>query len=384
MKKIINYLHLDKVGWIELYFSSLLIMSPYRFLGIELQIPLWIILFVILISRHKSRNLNYYRPLITLVSFILIHDVIWFFLTGSSIYGLIMKLITLGCMIMSLGVFNFDRFRGAINLISLISICGLLYQWSIISAGGEVRPLELPFLDLPDNRLDFSIRPSSFFMEPAAYVAFMYVPIYLSLIERKYLWSVVLILSVFLTTSTTGIVTTFIILFVYVATQKNNLKVRAMTIALGVCMGGALLHFEEFQTGITKLEETDVEKTERISQGPYIVSTMNTSELCIGTLSNGAYEYCIKEGRAPYVFYKDESVYMSTIWMIIFMYGILGLFFYLFFYYKLMRDCKKLIPLVVCLFVVMFSASYGLGMYFVYYSISLILLKSTINEDNAI
>ena len=112
---------------------------------------------------------------------------------------------------------------------------GLLYQWGLIAAGGEVRPIQLPFLDMGESRLEtFSVRPSSFFMEPAAYVAFMYLPLAFSLIERKFIWTAAIILSEFLTTSTTGLLTSFIVLIVYVFTQKVNFKIRFFTVAMGV------------------------------------------------------------------------------------------------------------------------------------------------------
>ena len=67
---------------------------------------------------------------------------------------------------------------------------------------------------------------------------------------------------------------------------------------------------------------------------------------------------------------------MSTSWMLILKYGIIGLFLYLMFYYKIARNNRETLPLVVCLFTVMFSSSYGVGMTFIYTSIALLMIMN--------
>ena len=135
----------------------------------------------------------------------------------------------------------------------------------------------------------------------------------------------------------------------------------------------ALANVEAFQTGVNKLEDTDVETNMRLSQGPYVVSTMKPVEMIAGAAYHNAYDYC-SDGRAPMVvFYKDE-VYMSTVWMVILKYGFIGLLLYLAFYFNVARLNRETIPLVVCLGAVMFSSGYGFGGTFVYTSIPLLLM----------
>lgn len=287
-----------------------------------------------------------------------------------------MQILYFGCMFMAIKVFNVEKLKGSLNLVAIISMIGLFYQWGIIAGGEEVRPIQIPFLEMSQNRLEtFSIRPSSFFMEPAAYVAFMYIPLAFSLIERKFVWTVVIILSEFLTTSTTGLLTSFIMLIVYVFTQKVSFKIRLLTILMGVGIVFALTYFEVFQTSINKLENTDMETNMRLAQGPYVVSTMRSEEMIFGAPYHNAYEYCL-DGRASNVVFYKEEVYMSTTWMLILKYGFIGLFLYLMFYYKIARNNRETLPLVVCLFTVMFSSSYGVGMTFIYTSIALLMIMN--------
>lgn len=379
-RKIIDYLNLRQAGGLELFFALLMILSAYSFVGIPLQVVLWVGLFALLFFKQNKRQIPMFKPLVALAVFVLVHDFIYLFIAKGNLNAYIMQIFYFGSIFMAAKVFDIEKLKGSLNLVALISMVGLLYQWGLIAAGGEVRPIQLPFLDMGENRLEtFSVRPSSFFMEPAAYVAFMYLPLAFSLIERKFVWTAAIVLSEFLTTSTTGLLTSFIVLIVYVFTQKVNFKIKFFTVAMGVAMLFALTNVEAFQTGVNKLEDTDVETNMRLAQGPYIVSTMEPLEMVAGAAYHNAYDYCMA-GRAPMVVFYKEEVYMSTTWMIVLKYGFIGLFLYLLVYYKIGRGNREIIPLIICLVATMFSSGYGLGINYVYTSIGLMLMYSNYQE----
>lgn len=372
--KLLDYLNLRQIGGIELFFSSLLILSAYSFNGIPLQVVLWIGLFFLLLINKKKKKLKAFWPLVLLSIYILCHDFIFLFIANGNLNAFVMQIVYFGCMFMAVKVFNIDKLKGALNLIAVISMLGLLYQWGIIVAGEGVRPIQIPLLDMGEKRLEtFTTRPSSFFMEPAAYVAFMYIPLLFSLIDRKYIWAGIIILSEFLTTSTTGLLTSFIILIVYIFTQKVSFRMRLTTILLGCGMLFSLIHFEAFNSSTQKLDNTDVETNLRLSQGPYVVGTMQSDEMIFGVPYSSAYDYC-RTGRAPNVVLYDHEVFMSTLWKMILIYGFVGLFIYLLFYYKIAKGNRETIPLIVCLIAVMFSSGYGVGLTFIYLGIPLLML----------
>lgn len=373
ISKILDYLNIRQAGGIELFFSTLLIFSAYSFNGIPLQVVLWCLLFVLLLTKKKCKR-NVFRPLVILFVYILIHDFIYLFIANGNVNAFIMQIVYFGCMIMAINVFDINKLKGSLNVIAIISLIGLLYQWGIIAAGGGVHPIEIPFLDMEKNRLEsFSVRPSSFFMEPAAYVEFMYIPLMFSLIDKKFIWTAIIIISEFLTTSTTGLLTSFIMLIAYIFTQKVSIKIRLFTLLLGGAMLFSLTHVEAFKGSTEKLDNTDVETNVRLTQGPYVVSTMNREEIICGAPYSSAYQYC-SSGRAPYVVYYGKEVYMSTTWRLILIYGFIGLYLYLLFYYKIIRENRETIPLVACLIVIMFSSGFGVGLSFVYSGIPLLLL----------
>lgn len=371
--KILDYLNIRQAGGIELYFATLLIFSAYSFNGIPLQVILWCLLLVFLLTKKNCKK-NVFRPLAILAVYILIHDFVYLFVANGNVNAFIMQIVYFGCMIMAINVFDINKLKGSLNVIAIISMIGLLYQWGIIAAGGGVHPIEIPFLDMEKNRLEsFSVRPSSFFMEPAAYVEFMYIPLMFSLIDKKFIWTAIIIISEFLTTSTTGLLTSFIMLIAYIFTQKMSIKIRLFTLLLGGAMLFSLTHVEAFKGSIEKLDNTDVETNVRLTQGPYVVSTMNREEIICGAPYSSAYQYC-SSGRAPYVMYYGKEVYMSTTWRLILKYGFIGLYLYLLFYYKIIRENRETIPLVACLIVIMFSSGFGVGLSFVYSGIPLLLL----------
>lgn len=373
--RIVDYLNLRDAGTFELFYASIFILSAYSLNGIPLSAVLWVLFAVFLAFKTKQDNNPSYKPLIYLSVYCILHEFVYLFIANGNFNAFILQIVYFWCIYKASSALDEKKLKGAINWIALISIGGLIYQWGIIASGGEVIPIELPFLEMSENRLEhFSIRPSSFFMEPAAYVAFMYIPLAFSLREKKFLWTIIIILSEFLTTSTTGILTSFIILIVYILTQNVSIKLRFITIAVGVSMFYVLTNIELFHTGLSKLEETNTESNVRLTQGPYIVSTMRQDEYVFGAAYHNAYAYCL-DGRAPNVVFYKEEVYMSTFWMIILKYGIIGLLLYIYFYLKLVQNKRELLPLVSCLIAVMFSASYGVGMTFVYTSIPLLMMK---------
>jgi hypothetical protein len=248
-----------------------------------------------------------------------------------------------------------------------------VYQLGIILTGGAVHPIEIPGLQLSEGRLGvLSTRPSSFFMEPAAYTTYMYAPLVLSLINRKYWWSVVLTVSMLLTTSTTAIFTSFVILGVYAFTQGlfKRRSILIIVLAAGILYG--FTHMSIFNVSMTKLEETDLETNVRIQQGPEIVSSMHGNELIFGAPYGSLIEYYYS-GRVQNkeIWVHGESIYISTTWELIFCFGIIGLLLYVNIYYRLLKRRRILLPYIICLIVTMFTASMFIGVVYIY---SLIVL----------
>lgn len=360
-KRLVEYLHLKDVGFIEFVFAIIPVLSGYSLGSIPMSFLIWLLLiFIVFVKKGKLRAKNF-MPLTIFIVYWVLHEFAIMLVDDVNFIGFLQQLIWFGAVFVLFPVLNLHKLKGAINWVALISMVGILYQWGIISAGGVVTPLGIPGLTMPEVRIEGAdVRPCSFFMEPASYVAFMICPLALALTEKKHVWSVIIILSIFLTTSTTGLILSFIMLVMSLFGQKMKTGSIIGVIVIGVGLFYALTHLSAFEYGVNKLENTDVETNVRLSQGPYIVSTMHANEYIFGAPYSTPYAYC-KSGRATEVHFYGENVFMSTIWQLILLYGLVGLSLYLYIYWKIIKINRMSLPLVVCLVTAMVSSSYALG-----------------------
>ena len=377
-----RYLNLTKIGIVELIFSLTLFLSGFRLSNIPMTIIAWGILILIVFFRERKINIWDFKPLSIFIIYWIIHEL--FIILVDNLNANLNLYVEQSILFISFYFLypslNLEKLRGSLNWVSLISIAGLLYQWGIITSGGGVHPLEIPGLSMSDYRLEtLTFRPSSFFMEPAAYVAFMICPLALALIDKKYSWAIILILSMFLTTSTTGFVLSFIMLGMSLLSKRLNRASALALIIIGLGLYYALTHFDAFERGVEKYENTEIETTVRLSQGPRIVSSMEPYEYFFGVPYCSVYSYC-KDRNVKGVIYYGKYVYMSSFWMLLLRFGFAGLILYFYIYYKIIRTSRLTIPLTTCLFAVMFSSSYTIGSTFIF--TLLFLLTICKYEDN--
>lgn len=385
LSRIINipsYLNLTNIGIVEFLFSLALLLGGFNLGGIPMSFFIWGSIILIIFFRSKHLKIENYPPITLFFVYWIFHElIVIFFDANVNLNGYVEQLLLFVSFYFLYPYLNLNKLRGSLNWIAIIVIMGLLYQWSIISRGGSVHPLEIPGLSMSDNRLEsLTIRPSSFFMEPAAYVAFMLCPLALALLDKKYIWVIIIILSIFLTTSTTGLILSFVILMMsLIIARVNKLSIFVMLIS-GFGLYYTLTHSDAFKTGVQKYENTDIETTIRLVQGPKVVKTMELYEYAFGAPYSSAYNYC-KDRNVKRIVYYGNSVYMSTFWLLILRFGIAGLLLYLYIYYKIIQSSRLTIPLSTCLLAVMFSSSYALGATYIF---SLLFLLTICRYEESI
>lgn len=382
-KNIVNYLHLKEVGFLEMTFALTPMLSGFSFMGQPLSFWMWVVLITIIFLRRRHNRFKNFIPLTIFIIYWSFHELCIMLVDDVNIAGVVAQILVFSSVYFLFPNLDAKKLRGCMNWVAILAMAGLLYQWTFILRGQGVHPLELPGLPRSEFFLEkISLRPSSFFNEPAAYVAFMICPLAISLIERKFLWAVAIILSIFLTTSTTGLVLSFILLGASLFVQ-NKVKMRT---SLGILLIGgglffALTHFSVFRLGVVKVENTDTSTNVRLSQAPYIVSTMYSSEYLFGAPYSTPYNYC-KSGRAPGVIYYGNTVYMSTFWSMILLYGVIGLILFLNIYYKLFKSSKVTWPLLACLMATMFSDPDGIQGGYIYKLIFMLVLATNDRNTN--
>lgn len=373
---IFNYLNLNKIGVLELAFALTPILMGFKLGPLPLSVLMWPLLILLSVIKAKGIKTKDFRPLTVFVVYWLVHQLIMMLISDVNANTIISQLLYFVAVYFLYPTLDSEKLRGALNWVAIISIIGLLYQWVDIARGNLVHPIEIPGLTIEaENRLEtLSLRPSSFYMEPAAYVAFMICPLAFALIDKKYLWAGLIIFSMFLTTSTTGIALSFIILFVSLFSGR---KFRFSSLIIVLLLGGAMIYalgtFEAFEGGIEKLENTEASTNIRLSQGPRVVGSMHPEEYIFGVPYSSAYNYC-RAGRYTDVLYYGESVYMSTFWDMILCYGIVGLVLYLLIYVRLFKMSRLIWPILIGLCATLFSDPDGIKSNFVYKLIFMLVI----------
>lgn len=369
-----KYLNLGNVGVLELLFALTPLLSGYGLGNIPMSVLMWVVLLVVIFLQHGRLTLKNFMPLTFFAIYWVVHSIVIMIYDDVNMNGFIAQLLYFFAVYALYPNMDLKKLKGSLNWVAIIAMAGLLYQWTFILRGEMVHPLEIPGLEMSEERIEhLTLRPSSFFMEPAAYVGFMVCPLALTLLERKFIWAGVLILSIYLTTSTTGLVGSFIMLGASLIRKERNLKSYLWNAIMGGLLIYSLFNFDVFEYGVTKFENTDTETNVRLVQGRYVVSTMRPNEYYFGAPYSTVYNYSLA-GRAPNVIYYGKTVYMSTFWLMILLYGVIGLLLYLNIYLQILRKDWRTLPLVAFLCAVMFSSGYAIGSSFIYTLIVLLMI----------
>lgn len=363
MFKIADYLHLKDIGWLEMLFALYPILSAYSWGIVPLQLVMPLILILIAMKRcrgHFQKN-RIYKPILIFLGFYIAHEIIWLFVMSSVqfyfINATISGIICLGSINIIFPAINKKKLIGSIYFVAILSILGLLYHVLLIRMGGSVEPLKLPLMGFDFTRLDeLGDRPSSFYMEPQAFVSFMLVPLFLALKENKLLWAGIIIISLFLSTSSTGIAISFLLLLFYVFTQKDKLWLKTLIIIGGVGLASLLVRSSFFEVGMSKMINTNIELNERLVNGPFVVQEMNPSDLVLGIRYANPYDY-YRAGNVsnPFVTVSDNGMFVSSFWLVIIRFGIIGLLLYLNIFFKIINNYRDILPFILCIFVELFS-----------------------------
>ncbi|MFR4303426.1 MAG: hypothetical protein ACLT4H_07030 [Bacteroides thetaiotaomicron] len=380
MKRIISYLHLKEVGVFELLFVMYPILSGYRYGNIPMLLVILLLLDVVAIYKGRLRVRFDAKYLKLAAFFVVFHETI-LFVTMKSIPSYFVNLY-ISYIVIFLSIYlvapmlNYRKLIGSFSWIAIISIGGLLYQYMILLGGGSVTPIPLPFLPALDEGTrvySFLNRPSSFFWEPQSFCSFMFVPLFLALYEKKMMWAIVITVSMFLSGSTTGIIISLLMLGVSVFSSDVNKTYKFLFVLFGVAMVYLLFNSSLFEAGVSKMEDTTFEENSRLFNGVTLVLRMPFINWITGVnYANVADYYFSGEVGSAFLLEKFDTIYMSTIWMILIKYGLIGTFLYVMTIVGPIKQCRSIYIYAIAIVVTMFSnpdyigAMYAFEMIFIY------------------
>lgn len=385
MKKLFKYLEIEDIGFLELMVALLPILVAYQFGPLPFGTILELFVICLALQRKVTiSNNSFLNPLKFLLIIIILHEIILYFMVGSSSPYMLNNIIQLALnLIFIITVtprLNFNKFKSCIMLIAVISAAGLVYQFLTLQAGGQIMPLAIPFLSsgLPVDRMTFgATRPMSFFMEPSAFFTFMIVPCFYLLNQKRYDLAAGVLFVMLLSGSTNAIVLGFLLFAVYALTQNISKKYRIVIVGVICAMVYLLFNMSIFETGVDKMNNTEFDTSVRMSNGYYMFKGSDISEMILGVPYPSINEYCLAKNLQ--VVYYGDMVYSTTFWIMLVKFGIILSFAYLLVLYKMIKDCKRIAPYVVCLFVALFSQS--LTFYTIVYVFQMISIYSFMGNN---
>lgn len=360
MNSLINRLHLKKVGLLEILFAMYPILMGYQYGSVPCSLLFLIIMDALALAKKKRIRNN--KTMLFLTVFVLLHEFVLFFTLPSVPSSFVNLVIGFAITLLSIPIItsaiDYDKIVGSINWVTIICIIGLVFQFMELQISGSVTALKVPFmpaLDQESRLFEESFRPSSFFWEPQSYCSFMFVPLFIALLDKNYIWSVVIIISMFLSGSTTGIIMSGVILILFVFTQEAGFKSKVMMIIAGVGLGVLLFTSSLFTKGVEKMENVNYEENSRLYNGPALVINMPIEDLILGGNAADVSDYYASGAAGSgYLLEKYDKVYVSTFWEVIVKFGIIGLVLYMAVYIYPIRKNKATLlymgPLIVALF----------------------------------
>lgn len=376
-ESVLDFLGITKIGFFEIVFALYLILAGYSYGSFRLDF--YTLLFLDIIALCKGYKFDW-KPkiLFYLVLYVIIHEIVLYFVFTdhppyllNSIFAYIVTLLSIFIIFKTL---REEEFKSALYLVGIISAIGLFYHFYQLLSGQFVVPIRLPFMPEPAQTSRFfemGLRPKSFYGEPEACITFLLVPLYLSLKERKFFLTFFFFFSIFLSTSTTGILLSSVTVFVYSLTQKSKWYIRGLCIIMIFVMVYLLLNGNAFSGGLEKIQNTNVEENNRLVAGLNFLKQMDPSYWLFGIPFANAFDCAIATHMNTDGLYIDLSneLFVSTFWNVIIKLGIVGITFYLLMYRYFLKSSRVLWPYIIPCMVGMFAQGSFFGAVFIFQTV---------------
>lgn len=373
-----SYLRIREWSLLETLLAFYPIISGWRLGPFPLYLLFAVIMDLVAYSRYGLNLGGTSKKVKILFWFIMLHCLVWLFVVpdASSTYlnswlGIV---ITMGSIFFVAPVIDYEKLKKPLFVFAFIVSFGLIFQLVQLARGIPIHQLTIPPFaptrDVDVIRSVDALRPSSFLQEPAAFAQYLYPPLFIALLNRRYILSAFLIVMALLSTSTTALVICplMIVGFLLVGSIKLKWKVAIAICAVGI--GVFVARTDLFDATLLKAEETELSENERTSIGLTILPQLEPQEIAFGIpYQNVSDMYAT--GRlsvSTFFWYEDgrARIFVPTFWNILFLYGVIGLLLYLLVFWEIFRKSRLLFPYLVTVFARMFSDPTGLGATFMF------------------
>ena len=348
----------------ELLIPIYVIISQYTFKNGGISIGFYCLLALTIFYLIRNREISLFLPLILLISYMFLNDVLksvsvmlnfalWFQYIIIFIFLLLIK-----------GKLNEDNLYKIWKYVGVFAMVGLFYQsYQVFVQGIDVGIIKvLPFSSSAETFSMLYNRPHSIFLEPALYSTWILPLLYMSLKRKKYLFSFIITVSIFLTTSTIGLIMG-LILWIYYLALDHDIKFKyKMMISVELVVLVLLLFYSPiFSATINKLSNEDIGNSVRTASGWKIYYQLSGSEKTIGILSNDLRDYLLRNIDLGLIGLNASASFLGFVNSLSYAaikYGDIGLILYIYLFYSIWKNGKKdLWPYLLLCFLSTFGQS---------------------------
>ena len=351
---------IKKMGGIELLFSLYPILQYYSY-GVANSGDYLIVILALYIFFIKKKYPMPYKPIILLVSFILLHEVILSFylftLPNYFINNTFMTILRWVLILFIVPGLNEKKLYDTCIVVTWICMGGLLYHFvCMYFLDISITPLRLPFmpsLDETARYLKEIHRPSSFFPESAAYTSYMMVILAWCLYRRNILMGIIITFTVLLSTSSNGFFQTILIWSFYLLlspTLKLKYKILMPFVAIGIVY--LVVHSALFEVGIQKIQNTNFEDNVRVTAGFNVYKELPWEHQLLGINEANPLDYIKINPNILYpnflisINLTENTLFLPRFWSNIIKFGVIGIILYLYVFLFLYSKCKELRPYI--------------------------------------
>ncbi len=362
-----------KFGGLETIVVLYPILKQYE--GPGLSIGDWLLLFAGIRCYYKPNPIQECLPLRWFIIYVVIHEFVVAAVGGSApsymINATIDKLLPLVLIMVIAPCLDYQKVKCGFYIVGFVCMAGLLYHIvNFFLFGKTVTPITLPFMKMSammnEEYVDkIKIRPVSFFVEPAAYAAYMLFPLAITFIEKNLKYAMLISLFTLLSTSSNGYFQTAAMWFVFLSfDERVKRKYKILSFFLIIAIAFWVMNSELFALGINKISNTDFEDDVRVSAGYYVYMNMPFLEKILGVIAANPSDYILSHPEVMKnitISISDKNVYLPMIWFYSIKYGLIGsIFVFCCIFYGWGK--RQLRPMIIAVIMSVFVQSLSLVM----------------------
>lgn len=296
----------------------------------------WLLYAAGFICMAKPRPMYKCKPLLFLIGYIILHEIVVAFVIGGApsymINGTIDRILPLFLLMWIIPYADYEKVKNGFYAVGAVCMIGLVYHFILIYAfGRSVSPITLPFLEMSNMLNDdyvsqYRIRPISFFPEPAAYAYYMLFPLAICLMEKNTWYALIISFVTLLSTSSNGYFQTGAMWLVYLLLDRNMKGFYRFFMIAVILVGVYFVSTSGlFDSGIEKIQNTNFEDDDRVTAGFFFYNNLPFIEKIFGIMAASPLDYVksnpsVVQGIAIHI--SDISVFLPMIWFYAIKYGI--------------------------------------------------------------